>query len=188
MPTPVGHSLWSVSMYLFFRRKFRDISEFKKDLLTILLCLIIGLLPDADLIFFLFNGNPYAHRSISHSILVSAILMLLGGMFLKRRQTIRHPFLLSFSLIGGHVFWDFFTKCDRIPYGTMFFWPFSHKYYPTTVFIFPGFDWITLRGMFSINLVIQTFIELIVFVPLLLLALFIKTKRNTSHESRIHQA
>lgn len=179
MPTPIGHSLWSISLFVFFHDKFKDVKEIKKDILIIVLCLIIGLSTDIDFIFYFFNHNPYFHRSITHSIVFALTITFVSGYILRRKSKIRHPFMLSFLLVSGHLFWDFLTKCDRIPYGTMFFWPFSNKYFQTPLIIFPGFDWWTLKELFSIYLLRQIFVEVAVFLPILFLAVFLKKERRT---------
>jgi membrane-bound metal-dependent hydrolase YbcI (DUF457 family) len=188
MPTPIGHSLWSASMYIFFRNRFDNIRQLEKDWLGIALCLIIGLSPDLDFVFFLFNHNPYTHRSISHSVSFAMFVVLIGGFVLKQKTTIKRPYLLCSFLLGGHILWDFFTKCDRIPYGTMFLWPFSNKYYQTPLIIFPGFSWMSWEELLSFDLIKQVIIEIIVFFPILFLAVFIKTKRNSGYEDNSNTA
>lgn len=177
MPTPLGHSLWSMSMYVFFRKKIEGLGTLKKDAWTIFICIMIGLYADLDFFFALFSQNPYNHRSVTHSLIAVLLVTLMGGYLLNKRNTIMRPFVLSFSLAFGHLFWDFFTKCDRIPFGTMILWPLSRRYYQTPLFIFPGFDWTSLQGLLSFNLVKQLLVELVVFAPLLVLSVFVKTIR-----------
>lgn len=188
MPTPIGHSLWSASMYIILRKRFKDIRELKKDFFTIALCLIIGMFPDMDFIFLFFVRNAYLHRSFTHSFIFIVAAALLGGWILKSRKTINRPFLLSFLLVAGHLFWDYGTRCNRVPYGTMLFWPFSARYVSTPRFlqIFPGFDWTNLEGLLSINLLMQIAVELAIFMPLLIAAFFLK--KNYCHENRFNKA
>lgn len=178
MPTPLGHSLWSFSMYIILRKKFKTIRELKADLFTIILCMIIGMFPDLDFIFLIFIPNVYLHRSFTHSFVFILGAAFLGGWVLKSRKTISRPFLLSFLLIGGHLFWDFMTRCDEVPYGTMLLWPFSKSYIPAPDFleIFPGFDWTSWQGILSVNMLLHMAVELAVFLPLLAIVIFIKKK------------
>lgn len=188
MPTPVGHSLWSLSMYIILRKKFSSIKQLKEDFFTIVLCLIIGTLPDADFILLLFVPNRYLHRSFTHSFVFVLAATIIGGWILKERKTITRPFILSFLLAGGHLFWDFATRCNRVPYGTMILWPFDTKYYTTPLSwqIFPGFDWTSWEGILSINILKQIGVEFLLFMPLLLIAFFVK--KTYYHEDHPHKA
>lgn len=175
-------------MYIFFNREFNRLIDLKDDLFSLALCLLIGMSPDFDFIIFFFVRNPFLHRSLTHSVMFMAIVWVVGGFMLRTRKTLRHPFILAFLLVSGHIFWDFLTVCNRIPYGTMLLWPFNHKYYrtPQLLQIFPGFDWMSWKGLLSVNLLKQIAVELAIFIPLLLMAMFMK--RNDKHENYSYQA
>jgi len=172
-------------MYVFFCRRFNGLGQLKNDLSTVILCLLVGMLPDFDFIMILFLRDPYLHRSLTHSITFTAAAWIAGYFILRARKTLRNPSALAFLLVSGHIFWDFLTVCNRIPYGTMLLWPFSREYYRTPGFlqIFPGFDWTRWKGLVSFNVLVQVAIEAAVFMPMLIAAILIKRSLKVEDNS-----
>lgn len=190
MPTPLGHSLWSVSMLIFFRRgRMQAALRLKKELPLIIFCIFLGVLPDFDILIAFAFQNRFLHRAFIHSFVFVLFAVLIFSPVLKSANRVRYPFLLTFFLTGGHVFWDLFTKCDRIPYGTMVLYPFNRQFYKAPFVIFSGFDWAAIRGIMSAAFVQQISTELLIFLPLLFLSIFVnRRRRGFRYESCLNQA
>lgn len=174
MPSPLGHTVVSSSIALFSKKRF----SFKKDWRFLIVCIIIGLLPDIDLLFVIVQKNPGLHRSVTHCILFVLIsAFLLSCLFNKLGFYKEKKYFFVFSmLLGAHILCDFFTIDEILHGGIMFFYPFSKTYIPSPVYLFMGFDWRKASILCSPYMMKVMLREFIITVPLLVTALIIQKK------------
>lgn len=172
MPTPIGHSLSGILIYVLFfkKRPLRD--EWR----WVLFAAVLAAAPDLDFIpgWFLGNYNEF-HRGYSHS--VGGGLLVVGFLWLGMRQicdfTYGRLFLFLISLYGSHLALDFFARDTAPPYGAQFLWPFSSDYYisPWTPFLDAHRE--PPRQIFSQKNLVAYLSEFVYFgLPLLLLSFF----------------
>ncbi len=175
MASPIGHA---IAGYTVYRASW---SKTRKDNRTLLfLCLLMGIAPDFDFLPGILLGHPALyHQGISHSIgfafISSLILAWLynfkGGAFLGDWGR----FGLSYC---SHLVMDFFAPDGRLPYGEPLLWPITSSHYLGPFAIFRGFhhagstsastaEW--FAGIFQPYNLVAIGIELIVFLPLLLI-------------------
>ena len=185
MPLPVGHSLSGYLIYLGAERK-RSLRGWK----IILLYLLCANLPDLDILpgYLLGRPNLY-HHGISHSVglAVAVGLVAAGAVYWKRRQGAGRVFLIAFGLYFGHVLLDTLIVDTTPPYGVQLLWPMSGKYYISPILIFPTVYKADTSGAFLNSLfhsgnLLLIGVELLYFVPLILLARRILGRRTASRK------
>lgn len=171
MPSPVGHTLFTFSLIRLMGKKiFR--SEFL--LLAGLLC---GLLPDVDLgliILFGFKEGGKYHQLYTHSIFFVIIIFIL---LLSFSRNLKLSLSLSF-LVLMHSFLDIFSIDIKEPIGVPILAPLS--FVTLNIGILPKIEKSSLPSLFSKNNIHAIFVELAIFLPLLILVFFFtKSKRDS---------
>jgi inner membrane protein len=133
MCTPIGHTLVGAAIYQVGLKK----EAFHPGwFFFILLC---ACLPDIDFLFGYLSGNPNLfHHMWTHSLIFGVLLGLLTAIvswpFLGARA-FRIGFL-AFGAVLSHLVLDYFTVDQNPPYGIKLFWPFTQKYYISSVPVF----------------------------------------------------
>ncbi len=150
MPSPIAHSLMG---YLICRVTIKSFKGQKWYI--ILLCIFIANIPDLDFLPGLFVGSASRyHHGISHSIGFS-LLFAFGCYFilgLLKQDHMKRSVITVFSLYFSHVVLDFLTKVPDKPYGELFLWPFSNKYYMAPFSFFPVIHFHGATGEFFFSL------------------------------------
>ena len=95
--------------------------------LSIPALIIGGVLPDIDVIAYLFGAYEQIHRTFTHSLFFVLLAALTGMLFYKKEKKI-----IFFSLLLGgvmHLVFDFIQDTNPANgVGVMLFWPFSEQY------------------------------------------------------------
>lgn len=113
---PVGVALSKVS------------GNFSRPLL--ILCCLLTLLPDADVISFKFGipyGSQWGHRGFTHSI---TFALLMGVLFTPFARKLRSkPLVVFFSTFLSTLSHSVFDALTDGGLGVAFFWPLDHERY-----------------------------------------------------------
>jgi len=139
--------------------------------------------PDLDFVpgFFIGDMNRYHHTG-SHSLFAAFLFGWLSGLIIWRFT--KHP--VAIGVIGGlvyiaHLVGDYFAQDPEAPFGIPIFWPFLNEYYISPIpFISNithgdfGEDNISvISDIFSLHNLMAVGLEAIMFVPLLLVCVWI---------------
>lgn len=182
MPSPVGHSLigLAVSLGYFLRRgmPWREIGRTVRRLwLPLVLCMLFANAPDIDYVPGIVSGNLNAFHHLYTHTLGWIFLLALGTWMIWRAADSRvswGAFLFLFVLGATHLLADWITEDCASPYGVMGLWPFTDKYYISSVSIFAHLkkaDWADVFQLYNIGAVIR---EALVTLPLVVLVLVYK--------------
>lgn len=174
MPSPLGHTVISSSICLFFKRDF----SFRRDWKVLVFCIVVGLLPDADLLFVLLANNTGIHRSVTHNFPFLIVITVVISLFYKKIRIFNFPktLLLVFCLLAVHLIMDFFTLDEILHFGINFFYPFTNNYIPAPFYLFMGFDWRQPSVLFSFYMGQVLLREFLITVPLLLAAVALRRR------------
>lgn len=125
MPTPVGHVMGGVSVYLAaWGRPSQD------DLRFVAACVGVSLLPDLDFAIGPLTGRNY-HHYFTHSLGFAALLALaayLTSRIFRRTKPLQDAAVLT-AVYLSHILLDMLGKDTSPPFGVQFFWPFSETFY-----------------------------------------------------------
>ncbi len=134
MCTTIGHAFVGYSVLLGTRP-----SLFLKRWALLICGVAIGNLPDIDLIFGSFVGNPNRYHHLwTHSLafcIVTGILCGCGYWLLRRRN----GFIVGgiiFLVTLSHIVLDYFTKDTNSVKGIQLLWPLSKNFYISPLLIF----------------------------------------------------
>ncbi len=171
MPSPLGHTLFSLSI---MRVTGKEIFKNKFLLLT---GLFFGLLPDIDLaliIVFGFKEGGKYHQIYTHSIFIVILTFIFLIFFSKN---LRLSLLLS-SLSLSHIILDIFSIDLKPPIGVPLFAPFSS--FTLNFGILPKIEKSSLHSLFSWNNIKAMIIETLIFLPILIVSFYLtREKRNS---------
>jgi len=173
MASFVGHWLAPYALYRGFEHSLPEGSP--KGLSAFLICGLLGILPDVDVLF----RAVFRHRGATHSVLfslgVSLVIWILWfrrgyqpeGMLPRGLLT----FLLLFSCALIHPILDYWMACGpRLP----FFWPFWKRGFLSGVQLIPtAYFAQDLRGLFKLLTyrpsLLGFALEFLIFCPLVLI-------------------
>jgi inner membrane protein len=134
MCTPAGHALMGVAVL-----SLSGAAIWRRRIIAAFLLLVVANLPDVDIFFGYFTGNPnrYHHmwtHSLAFGVLAGLMAAGLWGWIIKKDAW--KAGLLVTGLIFSHLLLDFLTRDGSPPYGMQLFWPFSSAFFiaPVTVF------------------------------------------------------
>ncbi len=169
MPSPVGHSLISLSIACLFDRNFK-----LNNLKFLLFIFMLAILPDLDLLPILLLGLEKGvkyHQLYTHNILFALIV---GGVVYTLSKNKRNAFI-AFIIILFHILADILVTDYKEPIGVPIFYPFWGK--TLSLGLIPGIDKGGLAKLFSIANFQAILIEIALFFPLFIVVLLLK-KRN----------
>jgi inner membrane protein len=133
MPSPVGHSLSGLVVYLALGDRV------KRTPLIILFFILISNLPDFDFLPGLLVGVPgLFHRGVSHSICMGMLIGILVGAIYKKYPggDFFRAALIGFILYSIHNVLDLFSISLKGPSGFQLLWPFSDHYFLSKIGVF----------------------------------------------------
>ena len=180
MCTPIGHVLAGAAVYRGGSKKGIQSFWF---FVFILLC---ANLPDVDFLFGYLAGNPNLyHHMWTHSLTFCAGVGLLTAL-------VSRPFfgqqsywmgLLTFGAVLSHLFLDYFTVDQDPPFGIKLFWPFTEKYYISSVLIFQDVYRVSTNSGFFKSLIcrhngVTLLIEIAVMAPVFIIVYTLTRKRE----------
>jgi len=179
MATTVGHSLLGYTLYLTFYKDYRLFKNWK----IIALYVFTANAPDLDFIPGIFIGNANRfHHGISHTLGFSLLFALC--MYMIPRFRTKKDFAIFFSLYFGHVVIDFLTADTSAPFGVMLFWPFTQKYFISSFSLFSDIHHLFLSDLFDLHNIQAMAREVAIFLPIIVLLVFIHQKRESYLVSR----
>jgi len=135
MPTPIGHSLITTTIFSAINRKKLELSWF-----DYLVFLFIGIFPDLDFIPGLILGTPSRfHHGFTHSLFFGIIIGTIAGLIyckMKRASWLRYSLIFT-GVYFAHLLTDSLSVDTSYPYGAQLFWPFWKGYVlsPVTLFL-----------------------------------------------------
>jgi membrane-bound metal-dependent hydrolase YbcI (DUF457 family) len=173
MPTPVGHALGGLGVYLATRQ-----APLREDVTLAAACVAVSLLPDLDFAIGPFVGRSY-HHYFSHSLgftaifgaLVYALTRLLG-----RSKPMRDTVVLT-AVYLSHILLDLVGKDTFPPIGVQLFWPVSDAFYTSNVFIFDEVWRGTFGRLFGLHNWMAVGREVLVLLPISALLLWRSRRR-----------
>ncbi len=176
MPSPVGHALGAFAFGWLVARS----SRLSHPLLTAAAFATLGVVPDLDV---LIEGT---HRLYTHSVAAVALVGILAAVSLRAAGSPgdapyrRWPLALAAAAAyGSHLLLDWLGDDRSVPMGIRALWPFTDAYFQSDVRWFPPVErryW--LPGFWTANLRAIGW-ELLVLVPLVLLALVARRPRTS---------
>jgi membrane-bound metal-dependent hydrolase YbcI (DUF457 family) len=174
MPSPVGHALGGFALGWLVARS----SRLSHPLLTAAAFAALGVVPDLDV---LIEGT---HRLYTHSVAAVGLVAILAAVSLRAAgwpadAPDRGPLALAAAAAyGSHLLLDWLGDDRSVPMGIRALWPFTDAYYQSDVRWFPPVErryW--LPGFWTANLRAIGW-ELLVLLPLVLLALLARRPRT----------
>ncbi len=132
MPTPVGHVIGGLVVYLAARDR-----PIKEDLPFVAACAGVSLLPDLDFAIGPLAGKSY-HHYFTHSLGSAALFGLaayLVSRAFRRNKPLRDATVLM-AVYLSHILLDMVGRDTTPPFGVQLFWPFSEAFYISPVSLF----------------------------------------------------
>jgi inner membrane protein len=162
MPTPVGHSLAGLGLYLLFNRNY----NFLKDLKGFIPFFIAATAADLDFIPGLLIGeaNRY-HHGITHSMGASLIAAFIFSLLFRLNHSFGKRTVIFSLLFLSHIFLDYFSMDTSFPYGVPLFWPLSERYYLSVIPVFIDIQRGNMGLLFSLHNWMAAFREVLIVGP-----------------------
>jgi hypothetical protein len=162
MPSPIGHALAGVAAGWLVLGAPRP-AESPRWWRETSVWAGLSILADIDLFF----GG---HRGATHSLGAAVAVGIVAYLIVRRAAAVR-PFLVAFACLlayGSHVLLDWLGQDVSAPIGVMAFWPFSQRYYESSLHVFSSISrrhWV--GWPFVRHNLIAIVWELAILVPLL---------------------
>lgn len=180
MPSSIAHSL---AGYVIYRATSEDTSRIEwRRLFFYCIC---SNLPDLDFIpGFLLGAPNKFHHGVSHSLgfaLGFGFCMSLILLFVKNQGVLRN-FIIFFGLYFSHVLLDLLSYDSSPPYGVPALWPITDNYYISPLLIFLDIQRgqvseTFIRSLFNFHNFLAILIEVVVFLPLVVIVSFFSRNR-----------
>lgn len=181
MASPIGHTLTGLAI-----GRLAQPNDFRETFRWLLFAAFASNAPDLDFIAGIVGGGGInsVHRGPSHSIVAAIVFSILMAAILGRWwQHRRRIFWTSLALYGSHLFLDMCTHS-----GIPLLWPLSTELYSLPVAILVGIDHGDpgasvdhfLWHITSLRNLRPLLLELVLFVPLLLIALRLRSSEVSS--------
>lgn len=178
MPSPLGHTLLGLGIYVLF---CRNIHQWLKEWKIVLWIVFCANLPDIDFIPGLIEGNlGLYHQTYTHTLGFVLLITLITFTILKLKKNKETYYitLLTFITLIAHLILDMLTLDTKMPIGVQFLWPFSKQYFN----IYPVFSPVPHSNLSDISspLFIKAIIyeAVLLFIPITLLILFKRRQKN----------
>ena len=174
MPTPVGHALGGLAVYLAARWP-------QKDWFLLTAVAISAVLPDLDFAIQLFASRSY-HRYFSHSLSFSVLFMVAAYLILKwlGRTSPGRDAALTGAGYASHILLDLISNDTYPPFGVQLFWPFSDAFVISQIQIFPEIWRGNLVILFGPHNWIAAGIEFLILLPVVTLLWWFRGRQNQS--------
>jgi inner membrane protein len=148
---------------------------------ALLLCIVMGNLPDLDFIPGLLLGKLNAfHHGWTHSFVgvsLMVIPVLLVWKFFDRSIGIREA-IGALVIANCHPLMDWLCADESPPYGMPLFWPFSDAYHLAGPSLFLPIHKSSWRDLFLASNYLAVLVEVLWFAPVIYLVAYLK-KRQT---------
>lgn len=172
MPSPVGHTLFGLTIYVLWCKNLR---KWLNEWYIILWIIFCANLPDIDF----FIGVALGDMNRFHQVYTHTLgFALVAGLIVYAVKKNYRISLLTFIAVYTHVILDSLNHDTRPPIGVMLFWPFSNKHF-NPMQIFYAVPHLRIYDIFSSFFMKAVMHEvLLLFVPLLVLILWKKSGRT----------
>jgi inner membrane protein len=139
MPSPIAHA---VSGYAILRLWPDAVSPYLKQIPRWLpfYGVLVAVMPDLDFVPQILTGDRY-HHGFTHSItLAVGVALVTWGIatYIARHRQSWQLGLLTLALYSSHLVLDLITQDSS---GIQLLWPFSPKFYQSSLTIFPSTYW-----------------------------------------------
>jgi membrane-bound metal-dependent hydrolase YbcI (DUF457 family) len=180
MPSPLGHAVGGVAAGLLANAASRYPALPPS---VVLACAAAAVAPDFDIL-------AGSHRTYTHSI--GSVVIIGLAVWLVVRRRVHRPLAAAMSIAAAyasHLFLDWLGLDSALPSGLTILWPFSDEFYMSGLGIFGHvsrrywlFDEFILGNLKAVAW------EMVVLVPVLLVAWTVWSKRTLVHGqwSRVH--
>ncbi len=165
MPTPVGHALGGLAVYLAATR-----GDVHRRLGLGVACVGVAMLPDLDFAIGPFAGRN-VHHYFTHSLGFTALFGLaayIGARALGRARPLWGAGIVTAAYLS-HILLDLLAKDVSPPFGVEFFWPFSEAFYISPVLIFDDIWRGSLGKLFGLHNWMSLGREVAILGPLIVL-------------------
>lgn len=177
MPTPVGHTLLGLSVYIVW---CKNITQWLRQWRLILWVIFCSNLPDFDLVPGLFvNDLSRYHQTYTHTLGFALLVWLITFIVLKIKKAENYFSIsfLSFLVVYINIILDAFNYDSRPPIGIQLFWPISGAYF-NVLPIFYAVPHSYLSDVISSPFIQAVVREVMILSVPFLLLLYIKMKRD----------
>lgn len=174
MPTPVGHALGGLAVYLAATR-----GDVRRRLGLGAACVGVALLPDLDLAIGSFAGRN-THHYFTHSLGFTALFALaayIGARALGRARPLWDASILTAAYLS-HILLDLLAKDISPPFGVELFWPFSDAFYISPILLFDDIWRGSLGKLFGLHNWLSLGREVLVLGPLIALLWWRRSRRS----------
>lgn len=188
LPSPVGHLLCGILIYLIFNRYNN-----KYSLNVLSLYIFFSVLPDIDFALgFIVRDPNLFHQGLTHTLGAAAIAGTIGSLILRRKGQFINCCLLFTGLYYFHVVLDYIASASdtSYPFGVALLWPFSIEHYSFPVMIFLDIwrgetNTTFIPGLFNFHNFLAILIELMIFLPPILLFYYFSFHKDQADHSTI---
>jgi inner membrane protein len=172
MATPLGHSLAGLAVH-----NFSTVTQNRSNRLQLtLLCIILAMAPDLDLIPGILKAKPVLyHGSITHSLGFALLVSFsVAAIYYFRGNPFRDIFKLCFLAYSSHLLLDFLGPDGRTPYGIPLFWPLSGVHFISPIPVLLGAHHVSstsastldfIKGIFNFYNLAAFAVEIVLIVP-----------------------
>ncbi len=185
MPSPVAHSLIGLALGIAWRIPGSlDLRGFARQAWAqrgwLFLCIVLANAPDIDFLFGIPRGNLNVyHQTATHTLVWITLVSLCVWLFARKRHGMPvRGFLFILALTGSHLIADMCCADYRPPYGIMFGWPFSDRFWHSSVSLFPAAIKSTWADLWSWHNAGVVDVEIMVTLPILAAVLWWKLRRG----------
>lgn len=162
MPTPVGHALAGLSVFLAGKSEDRWFA---------FACLLAACFPDLDFALTFITGVSY-HHTFTHSLGFALFYLLAAYLLVRWRQRpdpLREAVFIGMAYVS-HLVLDLFSEDTVAPYGLELFWPFSTAFLISPVSVFDFVLRGTVARLFGLHNWMAVGKEILILAPVVLLA------------------
>lgn len=187
MPTPVGHSLFGLAVYMIKKGEPLD----AKDIGGVAIYASLSNLPDIDLApitIYGFKAVSMFHQQYTHNlgfaVISSLFVACIATCFFRKRFVSVFP--LFFFLVYSHILLDCMGHDTNPPYGVQLFWPLSDDNFLSPISLFIGVAKASPGELFSLWNFVAVLIELVVFLPVIGVVHTINSRQHSNQEYEKH--
>jgi len=174
VPTPIGHSLGGLAVYLAARWP-------EKDWFLLGAVVVSALLPDLDFAITPFAGQSY-HHYFTHSLGFTALFAGIAYLVMKRvgRKSPGRDAAIVTAAYLSHIILDVLTTDTTSPFGVQLLWPFSNAFFisPVTPFAAVWRGRVTI--VFGAHNWMAAGIEVLILLPVVALFWWLRGGRSQS--------
>ncbi len=141
----------------------------------------LAVAPDLDLISYHLwapDGDPLAHRGMTHSLIFAVALAIILGVALRRRYPDARVGLFAFLALASHGLMD---TLSHVGDGPKLLWPFLNRGIHSPWQPVPGVP--TASDYFSIHAIPTFLVEAVIFSPLVVVAVLLVMSREGQESS-----